>query len=1060
MYEEEGMWYVANSKLDAVFGLRDGSLNIRKGPYGLKLVVNWLSKARKHEMWDSDEDKARRLVKPPGWDSASDNLVKIKMENILLHVKELECQPPNLPDSGGPAGPAVPLPDGSKGKKHDEDPKEADLSPALISKKPPVEVKSSTKREYIASVADLLKLCPLSTPIKPCDRCNVEELIRRKEFQCHCGAQKKILHGGRTEAAQEHWKTARCVKKTADIRSSQVLTSFFSSTPVDPVAVPRLKRGYIEVACPGLKDETWDRPRATKTIEQFLENTCSIYRGSVRHKVVKELFGENTTESSLSKVKKAKLLDTLDARAIWLVKRHGSRNAIYSPKCLKTLVRRTTDPNTACSKCCTLKDLSSLTSAVNHDYAGTETLKYTNNTLMLLDAYNAKLVQFSDLRTCKKSLELSQGGDFSAYLSHVAILAKNGLFKNRDAVKGLIMGVTVRAEREDAGKSLRGMRVDPYLDDCLTTLGAMNRSALNLFTKTFAGRTARSQRQIQARDGGKMESGIHLSNFKRIAANLAALGYSGPIAAASDQTVCVKTLRHHNGSLVGAQGPDVPFEDAKELRDLVEKILRAYTIQVPLPNVPTYVVALLSSRTNEGATDIASEHEEVITLAHEVGINILSMGADGAATELSAQEKLVEKSTQFHTYTNATLNVYIKIPLFGEPPRPIICIQDPKHARKTGANQLLSGAHLLVIGNYTVTIQQLAEILKMPNSPLHAKDVFDSDKQDDGRALRTFCAPTLAAAITLENNTGLTIYLYVVGELVDSWLNKKIRHHERIRSAWTAGFFMRRWKAYLQKREKETNGLMSFHQNCISHAGFKIFSTLPKSLLALIIAHRDYYSGFPLFPWKHGTEPCEHIFGWMRVISPRFSVLDARFMMPKIHAVVKSAMSGRIKIPPSEHLHSGYQYAFGDEEDAENFRLLQTWPTNSEIAHELTIANQIANSLAELAGMGPVDPDDEELEVDRVLEELELPIEDETPDVSVCSTKDYCVKYSAESGDWPEELAFSEAALLAKDQNALDLLLNQVPDEVDSDAIKNAAISIASLLNPSVYGQPRSLGVG
>lgn len=285
----------------------------------------------------------------------------------------------------------------------------------------------------------------------------------------------------------------------------------------------------------------------------------------------------------------------------------------------------------------------------------------------------------------------------------------------------------------------------------------------------------------------------------------------------------------------------------------------------------------------------------------------------------------------------------------------------------------------MVIGTYTVTIQQLAEILKMADSPLHAKDVFDSDKQDDGRALRTFCAPTLAASLRLENNTGLTIYLYIIGELVDSWLNKKIGHHESIRSAWTAGFFLRRWKAYLQKRDKETKGLMSFHQNGISHPSFKIFSTLPRSLLALILAHREYYPKYPLFPWKHGTEPCEHIFGWMRVISPRFSVLDARFMMPKIHAVVKSAMGGRIKIPPSEHLHSGYQYAFGDEEANENLRLLRTWPTNAEISNELMIANKIANSLAESAGMGPLEPDDEELDVDSVLDELRTPVEDDTP---------------------------------------------------------------------------------
>lgn len=70
-------------------------------------------------------------------------------------------------------------------------------------------------------------------------------------------------------------------------------------------------------------------------------------------------------------------------------------------------------------------------------------------------------------------------------------------------------------------------------------------------------------------------------------------------------------------------------------------------------------------------------------------------------------------------------------------------------------------------------------------------------------------------------------------------------------------------------------------------------------------------------------------------------------------------------------------------------------------------------------------------------------------DVSVCATKDYRVRYSAKPGDWPEDVAFAESATLSKEQNSLDLLLNQVPDEVDTREVENAAMSIASLLNPT-----------
>jgi hypothetical protein len=57
------------------------------------------------------------------------------------------------------------------------------------------------------------------------------------------------------------------------------------------------------------------------------------------------------------------------------------------------------------------------------------------------------------------------------------------------------------------------------------------------------------------------------------------------------------------------------------------------------------------------------------------------------------------------------------------------------------------------------------------------------------------------------------------------------------------------------------------------------------------------------------------------------------------------------------------------------------------------------------------------------------------------------VTYSSESEDWPEDVAFSEVAILAKEKNKLDLLPNQVPDEVNAESFDNTAMSIASLLN-------------
>lgn len=215
-----------------------------------------------------------------------------------------------------------------------------------------------------------------------------------------------------------------------------------------------------------------------------------------------------------------------------------------------------------------------------------------------------------------------------------------------------------------------------------------------------------------------------------------------------------------------------------------------YTLQVPLPNVPTFVVALIASHAREKADDIISQHKQFMGLCQESGIRLLSIGGDGAPVELAAQEGLAKSATQLITFEEASLNVYIKVPLIGHPLCPIVGVEDPKHAKKTAANQFLSGARLLALGKYYASVQQLVDVLQMPNSPLVTKDIINSDKQDNGRAFRIFSWKTLQSSLANPDSTGLSLLLFVFGEMTDAWLNREIGHRERIQSAWTAKFFM------------------------------------------------------------------------------------------------------------------------------------------------------------------------------------------------------------------------------------------------------------------------------
>ncbi|KAH9822476.1 hypothetical protein DFH28DRAFT_1119458 [Melampsora americana] len=516
---------------------------------------------------------------------------------------------------------------------------------------------------------------------------------------------------------------------------------------------------------------------------------------------------------------KKQLHNTLEARAVWRIWQHGEQASIHSAQCTNKVECCAGTLHPICDKCDELKSVRSFIKAINTLYATDENIKYIPKVLMTGDQFQAVLRKFTELQILQKSLEKATAQGDQEFWTAIGTYRKAGLFKDTSSISS---------------------------------------RSLKFFNDNFAGRSAWSMR---------------------------------PVAAATNETVCVKSLRHYNGFIVGAQGGDISFVDGNDIEKIVKSTvssgnlcskIRAYTIQVPLPNMFTFIVAVIASQSKENASDVAAQHHTFFRECELAGINVLSLGSDGAPTELAAQEQIIDSTTQYLTYINEDFDVSVKVPLLGKKLMPAVLIQDPKHARKTAANQLLSGSCVLSFGRYYVDIQQLATLLQDVNSPIYKHDVFDCDRQDDGRAYRTFSANTLEAALKHEECVGLA---------------------------------------------NEPHSLMSVSANGISPQSFKIFSTMALRLIGLMISHRQFYPSIPLMPWKHGTEPLEHAFGWMQVISPNYS---------------KDSCCSQ---------ESGYKHAFANEKAPTHTNLFCQFPSDEEITFELNAAKKYATSLATFVGM-------------------------------------------------------------------------------------------------------------
>jgi hypothetical protein len=239
-----------------------------------------------------------------------------------------------------------------------------------------------------------------------------------------------------------------------------------------------------------------------------------------------------------------------------------------------------------------------------------------------------------------------------------------------------------------------------------------------------------------------------------------------------------------------------------------------------------------------------------IMLASENPLCIVSLGSDGSILERDAQHALIHNrfAKMIHYQIpnpSSALAEPIRIPLLRIYGRCLAVIQDPKHGRKTGRNNLFSGARLLVLGNHMVCYEQIRQMAESDDSPLYWRDVDRLDRQDDRAAARLFSAAFLkfCASRHGETNPGLPVYLFVLGELIDAYENRHIPHLEHIKMVLRMRFFKSLWKSFLHRAGYSQN------QYFISSAADDIIDILVDGFLALIYIHRDHLDRiFPLLP--------------------------------------------------------------------------------------------------------------------------------------------------------------------------------------------------------------------
>ncbi|KAI0037793.1 hypothetical protein FA95DRAFT_1684813 [Auriscalpium vulgare] len=542
-----------------------------------------------------------------------------------------------------------------------------------------------------------------------------------------------------------------------------------------------------------------------------------------------------------------------------------------------------------------------------------------------------------------------------------AIGVLEGKYTDNEVFVGIVQAMVMRKDREERGVGLQNFKYAPAYD---IFSGAMRIESPRTYELLASHIAAPTERTLRQKESGRPKVPLLIcrETFILAADRIRILCYDGPVALSCDDTKLFATLRLFWDArlkkyfLVGAVGGPHEVADPEQVQAVMEDLklvkatkVRLWVLQVPLPKVTPIILAAMPIDAMD-AEQLRVPLKKIIDGLHEQCIHVASYSCDGTEVERKLQSSMTSNAPGRLSYTinhprPGGQNLDITIPTYDD--QPIVMTQDAKHALKTFRNNLFSGARLLTLGNFAATYSQVHDIALKDGSPLYHRDVEKVDRQDDNAASRLFSASTLEFTVSqYQDYVGLIIYLFVFGELVDAYQNRVIPHLERIKMVLRARYFLDTWISFLNSAQYTRT------QHLLSREALDIASYLINALISLVFVHRDHYAGkYPLLPWLHSTEACEHVFGEARRIIKDFTMLDFYYMMPKLMIKLReTALRARTYDPKARA--SGYSHTYLDIHGIE-MGILGVFPSDMDIEKAALEAVEEADSLVLLLGINP-----------------------------------------------------------------------------------------------------------
>ncbi|KAL0572455.1 Methionine--tRNA ligase, mitochondrial [Marasmius crinis-equi] len=795
---------------------------------------------------------------------------------------------------------------------------------------------------------DPVRLAAFTERIQKLDK-NSVVLSPMRIRHIRCGKSLSTGAPFKTSNYEKHLQICKGPPKASKLNSAGVaktLDQFFgaSSAPQSSAA----SAGGKAVPCVGL------RAAVHSEVARLLERTAMLGGGGVSLTVVSnQLYNKPFRRLKQNR----KHLVRLAQRDTWLWRNEHELGAVFSTSCAKNVTSGST-----CFQCLALKRKKKFKNAAGLPVPDDAKRKFVPR-VFRQEKLMALFSRYTGLKGLFEELENNHDSPVLRYVSH--ILEKKQQNSTESLFLGLIEGMAQKKKRADESKGNQNFKHAPAVKE-FAHIVAMHSPAAYKFLEELLPLPKTRTLQIDRAKEPRLPLTISDRTFSRLEEQIKLLSYTGPIALACDDTKLLPALRPYYDKetdafyVVGNAGEPFRLLDPEAFEAAIHEAglkkatkLRLWTAQIPIPKVPPIIVAALAISDDMNAESLFPYLWTIITGCIEKGIRISTYAADGSTVERSVQRLLEQKASRrvdiVIDHPDKT-SPQITIPLRFYGSQPIANIQDAFHFSKTCRNNVFSSARLLTLPNGVVTFADIVEIALSPDSPFFKRDVFDPDKQDDDASTRFHSASVLDWIVQHKAELeALLVFLFVCGEMVDAYQNRKITLSKRLRMLLRGHFFFELWEKFLKKAG------YSKAKHYVSYQFADIKNTLVFGFVQAVLIYRDYGGSsdtpIPLLPWLICTEVLEHVFGISRTLIKDFTALDFVYMIPKLGLKLRQAIFSD-KVSDGKQRASGYDFRYMDTRHI-NLVALATYPTNEELEDIFKSAYADAEALFALLGVSP-----------------------------------------------------------------------------------------------------------